>query len=152
MRGRLRWCEPLEALGEQHPKSLARARGQTSEKSLEIGVPAELTRVLSHRAHLPVESARDVDHMIEVVAHDEEDLADAVRSEPCGALGRIVERARCAEVACVDHGGAYDAVIRVKLRDAIPRRARERIMRHDDFRALLADQPGRRLDERRARP
>ena len=152
MRGPLRQSEPLEAFGKRHSKALARARGQTSEKSLKIGVPAELTRVLAHRAHLPVESARDVDHMIGMVAHDEENLVDAMRGEPRGALCRIVEWARCAEVACVDACGPDGLVVGVKLGDAISGRTRERIMRHDDIRALLPDQPGRRLGESRAHP
>ena len=64
----------------------------------------------------------------------------------------VEERPRRAEVARFDDGRSHRPVIRVELRDAVARRAAERIVRDDDVRALLSDQPRRGLRERRTAP
>jgi hypothetical protein len=64
---------------------------QAPQKALEIGVLAELGRVLPNSAYLALEGCRDVDDVVNVIAHDQQNLADAVRHEPGDAVGRVEE-------------------------------------------------------------
>jgi len=80
---------------------------------------AELARMRTDRPHLPLERGCDVDDVIGMVAHDEKELADAVRGEAFEAVLRVIERARCAEVRRVHHGPADGAVVGSALVDAI---------------------------------
>ena len=110
---------------------------------------AELAGMLAHRAHLAVERRCDFDEVVVVVTHDQGNFGDAVRDEARRAVGRVLERPGCPEVARLHPGQPHGPVIG---RLPVARRPAVRVVGDDRVRALLADEPGRRLGELRTGP
>ena len=65
---------------------------------------SELASVLTDGPNLALEGRRDVDDVINVIAHDQENFANAVRAKPGRAVGRVEERSWGPEVAGLDDG------------------------------------------------
>ena len=79
--------------------------------------------MLAHRAHLTLEGRRDVDDMVNVIAHDQEDLTNPVGSEPVTTVCRVEQGAWRPGVAGLDDRQTHGAMVGVKLRLPVgPRR------------------------------
>src|SRR2546428_14116688 len=104
---------------------------------------ADLGVVRTHSWLFPGERRGDVYHVVRVVAHDQQNLPDAVGGEARRGVSGIVQRPRRAEVTSLDDRVTDGAAIRVKLRDPAARGSAIWVIRHDGVRPLLPNQAGR---------
>jgi hypothetical protein len=94
----------------------------------------------------------NVDDVVDAVAHDQEDLANAVGSQARGAMAWVIEGARGPEVARLDDRQADRSMIGMKLRLPVCGRSTKWVVGDNDVRAVLPNEAGGCLGEILAGP
>lgn len=79
-----RWSarEALEPLCQRDVVATAMAFRQAAEESLEVRMLPKLADMFARGPHLSFEGSGDVDDMVNVVSHDQEYFANAMRPKP----------------------------------------------------------------------